>query len=74
MVYQFAYYSLLGRPVAVYFGMLAFLFMVATATVGYLNFRGKMIVPFKWHPRLAIATLSLAIIHIFLILSAYYNY
>jgi hypothetical protein len=74
MIYQIAYYSLLGKPVAIYFGMLAFIFMSATALVGYLNFTGRFVIPFKWHPRLAIATLSCAIIHIFLIMSAYYNY
>jgi hypothetical protein len=74
MVYQFAYYPILGRPVAAYFGMAAFLFFIATAIVGYLNFKGKYIIPFRWHPRLAISAFIFAVIHIFLILSAYYNY
>lgn len=74
MVYQFAYYSFLGRPVAAYFGMIAFLLLLFTATVGYLNFTGRYIIPFRWHPRLAAATIIFAIIHIFLILSAYFNY
>jgi hypothetical protein len=74
MIHQIAYHYFLGMPVAAYFGMITFLFLVSAAIVGYLNFRGKFIIPFKWHPRLAIGTLIFAIIHIFLVLSAYYNY
>ncbi len=74
MISQIAYYSFLGKPVAAYFGMITFLFLISTAIVGYLNFKGKFIIPFKWHPRLAGATITFALIHIFLILSAYYDY
>jgi hypothetical protein len=42
--------------------------------VGALNYRGIQIIPFKWHPRLAVITIIVAILHGILGLSAYFNF
>lgn len=57
-----------------YGGILTFLLLIFTATVGALNFKGIAIIPFKWHPRLAITTIIIAIIHAILGLSIYFNF
>ena len=46
-----------------YGGILTFLLLLFTATVGALNFKGIHVVPFKWHPILAIITIIVAIFH-----------
>ena len=72
MITQIAYHSILGLPVVAYFGMITLLLLLSTATVGFLNF--KMItnaIPFKWHPRLAAATIIFAIVHAILALSVH---
>ncbi len=63
MLENISYFLIFGRPLIWYLGILTFISLVSTATVGYLNFRGKMIIPFRWHPRLAALTLTLAVIH-----------
>lgn len=74
MVAQIAYHTFFGLPVVAYFGMATLIFLLSTATVGFLNFRGDMMIPFKWHPRLAGATIFFAIVHAILALSAYLKY
>lgn len=74
MVHNLAYTLFLGKPLIMYGGLLTFLLLLFTATVGALNFKGITIIPFKWHPRLAIATISVAIIHAILGLSIYFNF
>jgi hypothetical protein len=51
--------------------MATFSFLLFTALVGYTNFKGKPILSFKWHPRLAATTIALAIIHAIMAASAY---
>jgi hypothetical protein len=74
MISQIAYSQIGGLPVVAYFGSATFLLLLSTATIGFLNFRGNTKIPFKWHPRLAGATIILAIIHVFLALSVYLKY
>lgn len=74
MIRDIAYTLVLGKPIVMYGGILTFLLLIFTATVGALNFKGLAVIPFKWHPRLAIATIVVAIIHAVLGLSAYFNF
>lgn len=74
MIHTIAYTLFLGKPVIMYLGILTYLFFIATATVGLLNFRGNTVIPFKWHPRLAATALTLATIHAILGLSLYFNF
>jgi hypothetical protein len=62
MISSIALYPVFGRPLFIYFGVLAILcFASAIATILAVR-RGKPI-PFKWHPRLAVSGFVLAVIH-----------
>ena len=74
MIHNLAFVLILGKPAIMYGGLLAFLLLVFTATVGALNFRGIAIIPFKWHPLLAAITITMALIHGILGLSIYFNF
>ena len=65
MIHNIALTLIFGAPAIMYGGILTFLLILFTATVGYLNFKGIQTIPFKWHPRLAIATLIIATMHAF---------
>ncbi len=59
-----AYYPVLGKSLIFYLGILTLLSLLFTAYAGYSNFRGlRYAVPFSWHLKLAIITVSLAVIH-----------
>ena len=74
MIQSIAYTLFFGKPLVMYGGILTFLLMLSTATVGFLNFKGIHIIPFKWHPRLALTTIIVAIIHAAFGLSIYFNF
>ena len=74
MVRDLAYTLILGKPLIMYGGILTFILLISTATVGWFNFKAIYIIPFKWHPRLAITTIVVAILHAILGLSAYFNF
>lgn len=74
MITQIAYYPVWGLPVVAYLGMVTLLLLLSTATVGFLNFKGNTKIPFKWHPRLAGATITLAVIHAIFALSIHLGY
>ena len=62
MLEQITYYSIFGKPLIMYLGILTFLSLVSTITIIVLKKKGYKI-DFKWHPRFAILTLILATIH-----------
>ena len=74
MVHNLALFLIFGQPLIVYLGILTLLLVLSTATVGYLNFHGRFIIPFKWHPRLAFTTIAVALIHCTLGLSIFLNF
>jgi hypothetical protein len=74
MVQGLAYTLILGKPVIMYMGILTYLSFIFTAIIGYLNFKGKTIIPFKWHPRMAVTSITLATLHAILGLSLYFNF
>ncbi|MDO8551170.1 MAG: hypothetical protein Q7S03_00605 [bacterium] len=63
MFAQIAYFPFLGKPLIVYLGMLTLTSFMFTALIGFLNFRSIYLIPFKWHPRMALISISLGIIH-----------
>lgn len=63
MLENISYFLIFGKPLIFYLGLLSLTLLVSTATVGYLNFKGRTIIPFKWHPRLAALTLTIVAIH-----------
>jgi len=74
MIHNYALILFLGKPIIMYGGILTFLLMLFTATVGALNFKGITIIPFKWHPRLAGLTITVGLIHAIFGLSIFYNF
>lgn len=74
MIHTIALMTVFGLPLVVYGGLFALLLAVFTATVGFLNFRGIRTIPFKWHPRLALLTLIVAIFHGLLGLSIFLGF
>lgn len=63
MISSLALTMFLGKPLIAYGGILAYLLLVSTALIGLLNHKGIHVIPFKWHPRLALITLVVATIH-----------
>jgi len=74
MINHIAFTLILGLPLVMYGGVLTFLLVLFTATVGALNFKGITVIPFKWHPRLAITTIVIAILHALMGLSILFNF
>lgn len=74
MINNFAYILFFGKPLIMYLGIITFILIVFTATVGALNFKGIKIIAFKWHPVLAIISIIVAFIHGLLGLSIFFNF
>jgi len=73
MIAKIAYILIFGKPLIFYTGILTILSFWFTALIGYLNFRGSHAIPFKWHPKMAMLSISLSLIHAILALSIYFN-
>ncbi len=63
MLEYITYYQILGKPLIMYLGIFTLSSFLITALIGYTTLRGKPIVPFKWHPRMAAISITLALIH-----------
>lgn len=58
-----AYFPIFGLPLIMYLGILTLLSFLFTASIAIMNKRWIYIIPFKWHPRMAIISICLALIH-----------
>jgi len=74
MISKIALTTFLGLPLVMYGGVLTFLLVIFTATVGLLNYKKITIIPFKWHPRLAVTTITVAVVHAVFGLSILFNF
>ena len=74
MIQNIAYTLVFGKPVIMYGGILTLTMLLFTATVGALNLHGIHVIPFKWHPVLAVMTITFALLHAMLGLSVYFNF
>lgn len=74
MIHTLALTTLFGLPLVVYGGVTTLLLVISTATIGFLNFKRIFIIPFKWHPILALITITIAIIHGILGLSIFLGF
>lgn len=72
MLKLIAYYLIFWKPLIMYLGILTLISFLFTASIAILNKKWIRIIPFKWHPRMAIFSITLALIHWFLALSAYF--
>jgi hypothetical protein len=74
MIHNLAFTSFLGFPLFAYLGIITLLLLLTTMIIGALNFKGIRIIPFKWHPRLALATITIGLFHGFLGASILFNF
>ena len=74
MIHNIALALIFGKPVIMYGGIATLLSLLFTATVGFLNYNGMAVIPFKWHPRLAALTIIMALMHGLLGLSIFFNF
>lgn len=74
MVSEIANFLILGKPLIFYFGVLTLLTLYLTAFISATNTRGFHWIPFKWHPRLAVAAVILATVHAIFGLSTYLGF
>jgi len=72
MFQNITFYPIFGKPLILYLGVLTFLSFLFTASISFLNKRGIHIIPFKWHPRMAVISLTLGLIHGLLGILAYF--
>lgn len=69
-----AYSLIFGKPIIMYSGIITLLSFLFTASISILNVKFNIhTIPFRWHPRMAFISITLAIVHGLLGLSAYFN-
>lgn len=71
MARDITYFIIFGKPLMMYLGILTITSFFITALIGFLSYHKITKIPFKWHPRMAAASVSLAIIHGLLGILAY---
>jgi len=74
MIQNIAYFLIFGKPLIMYIGIFTLLFVIFTATIGFLNYKGIKIIPFKWHLIFAILTIAFAVIHAIFGLSIFLDF
>jgi len=67
MITSFGHIVILGLPIALWFGIITFISLIVTATMGILVLKGLYNIPFKWHMRMAAVTFIFALTHIILV-------
>jgi len=69
MISSIGHIVIFGLPLAIYFGIIAFISLFTTAIIGMLVFKARLYnIPFKWHMRMATVTIFFAIIHVILVI------
>ena len=63
MLEDVTYYLIFGKPLIMYLGLMTLLSFSFTASIAIMNKRDIKIIPFRYHPKMAIFSLTLAIIH-----------
>jgi hypothetical protein len=63
MFQEISYTLIFGKPLIMYLGIFTLLSFLATASIAIMNMKGITAIPFAWHPRLAVFSICLALIH-----------
>ena len=58
-----SHYNILGFPIILYLGILTLISLLITAGIQISNKKGWIKIHFKWHYRMAIVSITLALIH-----------
>ena len=75
MIHAIALTLILGLPIVAYLGMLAFMSLLATAYIGFANYKKLPHRPaFRWHPRMVVVSFVLILIHMFFASSIFLGY
>jgi hypothetical protein len=72
MLTEISYFMIFGRPLIMYLGIVTLLMFLLTASIAILNMKGIVTLPFVWHPRLAVLSICLALVHGMLGILAYF--
>lgn len=72
MLREITFFLIFGKPLIMYLGLITLCSFLITASIGYLIHHGNQTILFKWHPRMAFISISLAIIHGLLGIFAYF--
>jgi hypothetical protein len=63
MLQEISFYLIFGKPLIMYLGILTLTGFLVTALIAVMNRHGIHVIPFVWHPRLAIFSIACAVIH-----------
>jgi hypothetical protein len=63
MFQEISYFTIFGKPLIMYLGIVTLAGFLLTASIPILNKKGIRIIPFAWHPRCAALAICLGIIH-----------
>ncbi len=72
MLEEISYFLILEIPFIIWIGIITLFSFLFTASISILNKKGINKIPFKWHSRMAIVSIILAIIHGMLAVLAYF--
>ncbi len=72
MFEEISYFRVFVIPMIAYGGVFTLFSFLFTASIAVLSGRGVSRIPFKWHPRMARVSLTLALFHGSLALLAYF--
>ncbi len=61
--------TVFGLPIAIIFGIISFICLLTTASLGYLVLKGKYNIPFAWHMRMAALTIIIVVVHAVLVIA-----
>lgn len=74
MISNIAFALFYGFPLIFYGGIITFIFLLITASIGYTTVKGIRWIPFKYHRPMAVITIILALIHGLFGLSIYLGF
>ena len=64
MLENITYAPILGLPLMLYLGIITLVLMLATVAISLMNRKQPSTrIPFNWHPRMAVVTVIVALIH-----------
>jgi hypothetical protein len=63
MLETISFFMILGKPFIMYLGIITLISFLVTASISIMNKKGINKIPFKWHPRMAILSIGLAVFH-----------
>jgi hypothetical protein len=69
-----ALFAWVTLPMIISAGIILFLCLIGTATLGVMIMKGKGNIPFSWHMNLARLTIVIALIHAFLAMAWFFGW